>query len=223
MRVFLDVGGHLGETLAEALDPKWRFDRIIVFEPASPCWPLLEALADDRVQICRFGLWSHDATMALHDPGTIGASVASEKAITQMVEECRFLDAAAWFRANVARADTVFCKLNCEGAECDVLDRLLDEGELTKIDHLLVHFDVKKVPSLAHRAGPTSERLDVSGVSWREAQSILFGRSHAKKTANWLAWCEAGRVGRVRYSVVNRVIFRMRQRLYPLKQRWGTT
>ena len=221
VRVFLDVGGHLGETLAEVVDPKWRFDRIVVFEPASACWPALEALGDDRVELCRFGLWREDAAMVLHDPGAIGASVAPEKAITHLSEDCQFVDAAKWFEANVSQDDTVFCKLNCEGAECDVLDRLLDTGQHSKIDHLLVHFDVQKVPSLAHRAAPTARRLDVSGVSWLEARKIMFGRSHAKKTANWLAWCEAGPVERLRYSLAARAIFRARQRLYPLKQRWG--
>lgn len=223
MRIFLDVGGHLGETLAETICPRWNFDRIVVFEPASPCWPYLEALSDQRVEICRFGLWHDDATMALHDPGAIGASVASEKALTEVTEQCQFVDAAEWFKGNVGMGDTVYCKLNCEGAECDVIDRLADAGQLTKVSHLLVHFDVKKVPSLAHRADATSRRLDESGVSWCEAQRILFGRSHAQKTANWLAWCEAGRIGQWRYSVVNRIIFRSRQRLYPWKQRWGRT
>jgi FkbM family methyltransferase len=221
MRVFLDVGGHLGETLAEVVHPRWRFDRIVVFEPSSRCWPALEALADGRVEICRFGLWHEDATLALHDPGAIGASVAAEKALTQVTEDCRFVDATEWFAANLTPDDTVFCKLNCEGAECDVLDRLHAGGELTKIDHLLVHFDVRKVPSMAHRAGPTERRLDESGVSWLEAEGILFGRSHARKTANWLAWCESTPLGRLRYSVVNRITFRARQRLYPLKQRLG--
>lgn len=220
MRVFLDVGGHLGETLAEVVRSRWAFDRIVVFEPASSCWPALEALADDRVQVNRFGLWHQDATMDLHDPGSIGASIASEKALTRETETCRFVDAAAWFQEHVDGDDTVFCKLNCEGAECDVIERLAGGGQLAKIDHLLVHFDVEKVPSLAHRAGPASRVLDRSGVSWCEARHIMFGRSHAKKTANWLAWCEAGPVARLRYSVSNRFTFRARQRLYPLKQRW---
>jgi len=36
MRIFLDVGGHHGETLDVALDPRWGFDKIYCFEPASP-------------------------------------------------------------------------------------------------------------------------------------------------------------------------------------------
>ena len=45
-RVFLDVGGHVGETLAEVVKPRWAFDRIWTFEPATACLPALEAFAD---------------------------------------------------------------------------------------------------------------------------------------------------------------------------------
>lgn len=221
MRIFLDVGGHLGETLRETADPRWRFDRIVVFEPASACWPAIEALADDRVELCRFGLWNEDRQLTLHDPGAIGASVAGEKAITAETELCTFVDAGEWFARNVEADDTVFCKLNCEGAECDVLDRLLAAGQLDKIDHLLVHFDVEKVPSLADQADRMRARLDAAGIEWIEARQIMFGRSHQLKTANWLGWCEATPLRRLRHRHLARVNFAIRRRLYPLKVRWS--
>lgn len=33
MRIFLDVGAHDGQTLAEVLKPEYRFDRVYAFEP----------------------------------------------------------------------------------------------------------------------------------------------------------------------------------------------
>ncbi len=98
-------------------------------------------------------------------------------------------------------------KVNCEGAECDLLDRLLESGELKKVDHLLVQFDIEKIPSMSHRAKETRARLDASGVEWREGTSIMFGRSHSRRTANWLAWCEAVGWRRLRCSVLNRAEF----------------
>jgi hypothetical protein len=43
VKVFLDVGAHLGETLEAALDPRYAFDRIYCFEPAQTCRAQLEA------------------------------------------------------------------------------------------------------------------------------------------------------------------------------------
>ncbi len=159
--------------------------------------------------------------MDLHDPGHIGASVVQEKARTEAVQRCRFIDAAAWMRSTVETDDVVWLKLNCEGSECVVLDHLVAEGELSRVAHLLVHFDVEKIPALASHAADTRQRLVASGVEWIEADEILFGRSHAQKTANWLAWTEASRFGRFRCRHLARWEFRGRQTLYPLKQRLG--
>ena len=157
--------------------------------------------------------------MQLHDPGAIGASVLSEKARTGAVEQCAFIDAAQWVRTHLLPDDTVWLKLNCEGAECDIIDHLLNQDVMRAIDHLLVQFDVEKVPSIAYRAAPTRRRLSASSIAFVEAGDIMFGRSHAARTANWLAWTEASRLARIRYAYLNRVTFRLRQRLYPVKQR----
>lgn len=120
--------------------------------------------------------------------------------------------------ANIDDADDVWLKLNCEGSECVVLNHLLDAGQLERVGHLIVHFDVEKIPELAHQAGATRSRLRHAELPYVEAGEIMFGRSHAAKTANWLAWTEAGAVARPRYSHLARWEFRARQLLYPLKQ-----
>src|SRR5215211_7027575 len=209
-RIMLDVGGHVGETLVEVVKPRWAFDRIYTFEPASSCWPSLVRYADHRVEIVPAGWWNVDGDLDLHDPGQVGASLLGEKARTEQVERCRFVDAAAWLRSTLDPDDLVWLKLNCEGAECVVLDHLYEQGELRRIDHLVVHFDVEKIPSLASQAVDTRERLDAARVEWIEASTILCGRSHALRTANWLAWTEASGLERLRYSHLARWEFRAR-------------
>jgi hypothetical protein len=58
VKVFLDVGAHEGSSLHAVRDPKYGFDRIYCFEPSGSCWPALEAVSDQRVRVCRFGLWN---------------------------------------------------------------------------------------------------------------------------------------------------------------------
>lgn len=218
-RVFLDIGAHLGETLEETVKATWRFDSITCFEPASVCWQSIESRSDQRVTLARFGLWDRDAEMELHDPGAIGASLSQEKAVSSSVETCHVRDAATWFAEHIDRADTVFAKINIEGAECDVLDRLAASGEIQKIDHLLVHFDVLKIPSERHRAAVTARQMDAAGVDWIDARRVFFGRSHAAKTANWLAYAEAGRLERLWRLHGVRVGFRLRQVAYRIRER----
>lgn len=222
-KVMIDVGAHLGETLGVAMEPAWGFDRIYSFEPASVCWPALHEMADDRVEVLPFGLWSRDETLTLYSPGSIGASVHKSKSTGGAADgaevEVDVRDAAAWFRENVRASDEVVMKLNCEGAECEVLDRLLDEGELSKVDELLVHFDVRKVPGEEHREAATLERLERAGISYHIAEQILFGRTSPDKTRNWLAWYHASGPARWRYSVWRRAEFAVRARVYYLRLR----
>jgi len=218
-RVFLDVGAHVGETLQVAMEPRWGFDRIHSFEPAPQCWPVLGEMADERVSILPFGLWSSDAKLLLHDPGRVGASLIEDKQLTGTVAEVEVRDAATWFEENVRASDEVVVKVNCEGAECDVLDRLLDADQLSKVDELLVHFDVRKIDSQRHREAETRSRLDAAGIPYRPAEQIFFGRNVHDKTVNWLSWYHATGIRRLRYSVVRRSEFAARVRAYELKQR----
>lgn len=218
-RVFLDIGAHLGETLEEALSPRWGFASIVCFEPASPCWPVLEDMADTRVEIERFGLWDRDEVLTLHDPGAIGASLSAEKSLGAGTEVCEVRDGAEWFRRHVRTEDTVYVKINIEGAECDLVDRLIATAEIAKIDHLMIHFDVLKIASQRHRAAETVTALNASGIDWMDAAEIMFGRSHALKTRNWLLYCEQGRGGRWFRRVPVRLWFRCRQVAYRVRER----
>lgn len=216
-RVFLDVGAHIGETLQEAIEPRWGFDAIYSFEPVASNLQYLERFRDSRVELVPCGWWTSNTQMPIFQPGEIGASIHMEKSNTSASELCSFIDAAEWLRANTAATDQIWLKLNCEGAECDIIDRLHELGMLERIDHLLVHFDVEKVPGQEARADPARALLAQAGVEVCEAKEIMFGRSHAAKTANWLQWTEAGPVGRFIHRHPVRWSYRVRQRLYPLK------
>jgi len=218
MRTFLDIGAHLGETLSVVRAERWRFDRIVCFEPAPVCWPSIEALADDRVTICRFGLWKEPSTITLHNPGSIGASIAPDAQLVTETVDCQFEDAATWFAENRSDDETLFVKINVEGAEADIVERLAAADQLRRIDHLLIHFDVRKAPTLAHREPALREQLDNAGIEWINADAIEFGGVY-RGTRNWLLWCEADpRIRDLRYRTLRHMEHRIRRRLYPLKQ-----
>lgn len=217
-KIMLDIGAHVGETLRVAMQDRWGFDRIYSFEPAPQCWDELEALADDRVTIVPFGLWSSDDTLQLHDPGMIGASLIGDKGRTGATTEVQVRDAAAWFAEHLDANDEIVVKVNCEGAECDVLDHLLESGQLSKVDEMLVHFDVRKIPSQAHREATTRRGLEAAGVPYRPAEALFFGPNVTAKTENWLLWYHASGVRRLQYSVVRRVEYGARKKVWELRQ-----
>jgi FkbM family methyltransferase len=188
MKVFLDVGANDGGTLHAVRDPKYGFDRIYCFEPASSCWPTLEAIRDDRVRVCRFGLWNATCEQTLFAPGSGGASLFQEKFRDEpSTEVCRFVRAGDWFRDNLEPDDEIFLKLNCEGAECDIAEDLLESGDLALVRSVMIDPDVRKIPSLAHRENQLRERLAAVGLTnYFMRDEVMVGATHHARIQNWL-------------------------------------
>jgi FkbM family methyltransferase len=219
VKVFLDVGAHVGESLNAVRDPKYGFDRIYCFEPAAACWPALERVRDARVAVCRFGLWNRTETRALYDAGAVGATLFGDKAGTgEAHEPARFVRATDWFRENLGAAEAIFLKLNCEGAEADIVDDLLDSGELARVRSVMVDPDVRKIPSQAHRERELRERLRASGLTnWVMEDEVMVGATHRERIQNWLRLAGAeepgGRARQLAWAVAEAV----HGRLEPLR------
>lgn len=162
MRLFLDVGGHYGESLDVALDPRWGFDRIYSFEPARACRRLLRGFRDTRLTIVPTGLSNKQGSATLYGSGLLGASVYADKAQAEThleQEEIALVRATDWLSANTTAGDEIYMKLNCEGSECDVLEDMLDSGMTDRVKSIYVDFDVRKIPSQAHRQEIVEQRL----------------------------------------------------------------
>ncbi len=189
--MFFDVGAHTGETLEAVLDCDVRFDRIVCFEPASPCWDGLDSIAkssDQDVCIEKFGLWNQDCQHRVFRPGHIGASIW-ERWSGVGSEVCMFRSASRWVRENVSDNDICFLKLNVEGAECDIVDELINTGELRRIAFTMIDFDVRKIASQRHRESETRENLAKNGYSFPQVafcKDVMVGATHQDRIKNWI-------------------------------------
>ncbi|HEX6664563.1 MAG TPA: FkbM family methyltransferase [Gaiellaceae bacterium] len=188
MKAFLDVGAHEGSSLHSVRDPKYGFDRIYCFEPAASCWPALDAVTDSRVQICHFGLWNRTTERELYDPGSRGASMFEDKFRSKPSgETARFVRASDWFRDNLDTDDEIYVKLNCEGAEADIVEDLLGSGLLDRVRSVMIDPDVRKIPSLAYRHRELEERLASSGLTnYFMEDEVMVGKTHRDRIQNWL-------------------------------------
>jgi FkbM family methyltransferase len=188
MKIFLDVGAHEGETVNAVRDPKYAFDRIYCFEPARACWPALERVRDERVDICRFGLWNETVTHELYDVGSIGASMFADKfADARPRETVQLVRATDWFREHLAADDEIYLKLNCEGAEVDIVEDLVGSGQFSRVRSAMIDPDVRKIPSLAHRERELRVRLADAGLSnYFMEEEVMVGPTHRARIQNWL-------------------------------------
>lgn len=191
MKWFLDVGANTGQSLLAALEPEFGFDRIVCFEPAKACWPKLKSLADSRVRVERFGLWNRTCQQEIFQPGTKGAGMwKKDRGLSDEKELCEFRKASDWMRDHIAAGDVVYLKLNCEGAECDILDDLLDSGEFEKVTFVMVDFDVRKIAALKHRQDEVTARLvDYPFPRVATSREVMRGDTHQDRIRNWLRAC----------------------------------
>ena len=164
-KIFLDVGGHIGETLKVALDPKYNFDKVFCFEPVPQYWQILKTFNDNRLTICEYGLWNDNCTKQIFGPNTMGASLFKDKFKSEVESiDIQLKKASDWFAQNLSVDDQVYLKLNCEGAECAILENLIATGEYKKIKVLMVDFDVRKIPSQKSQMGSVKLKLHGLGI-----------------------------------------------------------
>lgn len=191
MRVFLDVGAHVGETVPAVLDPRWGFDRIVCFEPVEACARAIERTTDPRVEVHQIGLWDRNEERPIFNAGDVGATIFEDKqwnhAPSGEAETIRLVRASDWFRDNLNPDDVVYAKINVEGCECDIIDDLIDAGLMGTIAALMVDFDVRKIPSQAAREAQVRARMDDLGIPYDTGGDPRVG--HFTRVQIWL---EAG-------------------------------
>lgn len=177
MRVFVDVGAHYGEALEIALDPDWGFDKLLLLEPAAICQPLLHKFRDRRIEIFPIAIGSRNGTAMLYGAGQLGASLFSTKKQKARSSELKsetitLIRASEWFRQNIPPGAEVYMKFNCEGAECDIIDDLLDAGFAGQLTSLYIDFDIRKIEEQAHRQYEVEGRLNALGVHYRTPEEL---------------------------------------------------
>ena len=208
MRIFLDVGAHDGETLDIALDPKWGFERIDSFEPASTRLETLRKFRHKHLAIHDFGLSSQTKNTTLYGAGLLGGSIYSEKnyldaKATSYKEEIKLQSASEWLTKNTSADDEVFLKLNCEGSEADILENLIAEQLIFRVKSIYVDFDIRKVPGQAHRQKEIEDKLRSLQIDFQTPDSL--GIAANAGVEKWLA----GSLTKVKPSIFKKLYFSM--------------
>src|ERR1044072_1228188 len=199
MKVFVDVGSNVGQTVGLLIEPrhgfdtvflKYGFDRICCFEPVPELQEIIASEYNDpRIVINKVGLWKETCERPIFSPGSQSGSIFADKVNVNPQNQitARFVRASDWFRDNLTDADEVYLKLNCEGCEVDIIEDLLDSNEYRKITSLGVSFDVKKIPSQAHRETEIKRRLQEAGIRNYVDFDLDQRHSHPIKIHNWLS------------------------------------
>jgi len=181
-KVFLDIGSNIGLAIEEALKKEYAFDVVYGFEPVKRFYEeIIKNFKDERLFVYNFGLFREDSFMMIYGAEDCGASIFEEKNIQYGKREdelCTFRDVGEWFKLNITEDDLVYCKINVEGSECDIIERLSQTNELKKITKLLIDFDCDKIKSQKHRKSEIKIILNSSNIDYIDACNGTFPKGN---------------------------------------------
>lgn len=191
MKIFLDVGAHEGQSLSAVLDPKYGFNKIFAFEPVKKLHGKLSEIAADKknIALLEYGLWNENTTKKIYSPGTLAGSLFSghQDVNENDFELCQFVNASEWFNKNISDDDDVYVKLNCEGAEGDILFDLVKSKEIFKIKNVMIDFDVKKVKGFENTQQDVLDGFENVGFrSYSLCEVVMKGPTHITRIQSWL-------------------------------------
>lgn len=197
MKLFIDVGGHFGETLDEIFRLPHRFDIVHCLEPQAKCCSFMEnkfaeQIAAGKLVLHNFGLadFSGESTLYGGEGFSVGASLFSDKVDIDdsQTEKCKFIKASAFVKEMVHEGDFAVMKLNCEGGEALILRDLMRESSIHSLNSIYIDFDICHVPSQADEQRKIVAEMDAldykNYATWHEVQTVdTYSFSKRRKVA----------------------------------------
>lgn len=191
--VFLDVGGHLGQSVAVALSGDFTFDHVHTFEPEPASArhiseTFAQAIAQGRLTVHQAALSDCAGTLTLfgdNDKG--GASIvagALDTAKPGLDVAC--LDVLPFIQS-LGPTARVYIKLNCEGGEVAILERLCDLPSVAPVAAIMADFDIVKTGFGYYQKRRTLKRARSKGLPVVLSEHVMVGKTHGARLANWLA------------------------------------
>jgi FkbM family methyltransferase len=163
--LFLDCGGYDGCSIRRFIkdfDREGRFE-MVTFEPNDqyatcysdlPRHRLIQAAVHDREGFQNFFLDREDGDgSTLFGNKLTRANGGLGTLDTANPVKVRTTDLSSWLRENTSAFDYIILKLDVEGAEYDILEKMIRDRIIGRINHLFVewHWDKVGVPPDRHR------------------------------------------------------------------------
>jgi FkbM family methyltransferase len=155
--LFVDCGGHDGCSIRrfrKEFDPDTRFETV-TFEPNDlynaryvdlPRHRLIQAAVSDRDGSQNFFLDREDGdgstffeNKLTRDTGGVGTLDLANPATVKTI------DLSNWLRQNTTAFDYLIVKLDVEGAEYDILEKMIRDRTLRRLNHLFIEWHWHKV------------------------------------------------------------------------------
>ena len=191
--IFLDVGGHLGQSVEVAVSPAWTFDHVHTFEPEPASARHIEtrfagAIREGRLTVHQAALGNEDGTLTLFGDNSKGGASVVDGALSAsgagIAVDCIDVNR---FVSELGDGVRIYMKLNCEGGEVGILDRLCEASSVSTIAAIVADFDVVKRGFGYYEKRRVMRRALSRGLPVVLSEHVMVGKTHALRLTNWLS------------------------------------
>lgn len=172
--VFIDGGGNDFRGVEKYLNRFKTFHKVYVFEPN----PIFHNSYDSSgVTLINKAIWTFDGTIPFHisrDKNQVSSSILSGKMSvvdgvlvpfmhdSPINVEC--IDFSKWLRNTFKHYWDLTIKFDIEGAEYEVLWKMIEDGTIGMVNHLYVEFHADKIPGMKESHDRLINKLESLGV-----------------------------------------------------------
>lgn len=174
-KVFIDGGAHKGESVKHFYNvfPDANEYEVHSFEANPNLWELVE---QEKTILHKFAIWDKDGEedfwlSRFHNEG----STLLKKKTTGKVDynkpiKVKTIDFSKWLQDNFTKDDYIVLKLDIEGAEYKVVDKMFNDGTLNWINEFWGELHLpNKIHSLPNNARDVLlKQLDVAGLKFKD-------------------------------------------------------
>jgi FkbM family methyltransferase len=156
INVLINGGGNSYKSALKDLTKLQPFQKIYVFEPN----PIFHDEYQSDVILVKKAIWTHNGILPFYlsrDERQVASSLLEEKLCkvnggiqpywhnSPLQVEC--VDLSEWIVENIKHTEKITLKLDIEGAEYDVLWKMIQNKTIERIEKLFVEFHLETIPS----------------------------------------------------------------------------
>lgn len=153
-KVFIDGGAHFGESL-ELFKEKYNDYReyeIHMFEP-HPDFSINTSSIDNGCVVHRKAIWTTNGILDFYKGWDLSGSVMKSKTTGNLDKDnpikVESIDISSWILNTFTEDDHIVLKLDIEGAEYDVLEKMIVTGAIKYIKTLYIEFHQDRIPEVS--------------------------------------------------------------------------
>lgn len=147
-KIYIDCGAHLGKVSLEFNKKNSNYE-FFLFEVNPELLPNLRKIckSNNNFKLIEKAVWIFDGKLSFYfGKNPKGSSILSKKInLDNRNIEVDCLDFSKWIIDNFHKDDYIYMKCDIEGAEFDVLEKMIDTGAIDYIDELKVEFHLGKI------------------------------------------------------------------------------